>query len=219
MRRPDDAGLLVDMFIARNAHGLEKTLANLESLSRTQSDSRHCRNVLLPEAANEAVRELSDAAQAKGVEVRIAEDLPPIEVDAAVVELALMNYVSNGIKYSDGAKQQKWVSISGVREGPNTEHDGEVVIRVADNGIGIPADRRQNLFREFYRAHDDTVTDAAGTGLGLSIVREAVEAIGGRAWAEFPESGGSVFAFCVPSRRKEDVRRVEAATEQTHAAG
>jgi signal transduction histidine kinase len=165
--------------------------------------------VLLPEAATEAVRELSDAAKAKGVNVRIADDLPPIEVDAAVVELALMNYVSNGIKYSDGEKPERWVTISAGVEAPNTEHDREVVIRVSDNGIGIPADRRENLFREFYRAHDETVTEAAGTGLGLSIVREAVEAIGGRAWAEFPEDAGSVFAFSVPSRRKDDSRAVE----------
>jgi len=204
--------------IAKNSRGLEKTLSSLESLSRTQADSRHCRNVLLPEAANEAVRELADAANAKGVDVRIADDLPPIEVDAAVVELALMNYVSNGIKYSDTGKQQKWVSISAAVEAPNTEHDREVVIRVADNGIGIPADRREQLFREFYRAHDETVTDAAGTGLGLSIVREAVEAIGGRAWAEFPENQGSVFAFSVPSRRREDLRRAEAGTEAKEPA-
>jgi signal transduction histidine kinase len=195
--------------IARNAKGLERALASLESLARSQADSRHCRNVLLPEAATEAVRELSDAAKAKGVNVRIADDLPPIEVDAAVVELALMNYVSNGIKYSDGEKSERWVTISAGVEAPNTEHDREVVIRVSDNGIGIPADRRENLFREFYRAHDETVTEAAGTGLGLSIVREAVEAIGGRAWAEFPEDAGSVFAFSVPSRRKDDSRAVE----------
>lgn len=196
--------------ISKNARGLEKVLANLESLSRSQADSRHCRNVLLPEAASEAVRELSDAAKAKGVNVKIADDLPPIEVDAAVVELALMNYVSNGIKYSDASKPERWVTISAAVEAPNTEHDREVVVRVADNGIGVPADRREHLFREFFRAHDQTVTDAAGTGLGLSIVREAVETIGGRAWAEFPEEVGSVFAFSVPSRRQEDVRSVEA---------
>ena len=201
----------LDEVIARNAKGLERALGSLESLSRSQVDSRHCRNVLLPEAATEAVRELSDAAKAKGVNVRIADDLPPIEVDAAVVELALMNYVSNGIKYSDNDKSERWVTISAGVEAPNTEHDREVVIRVSDNGIGIPADRRENLFQEFYRAHDETVTEATGTGLGLSIVREAVEAIGGRAWAEFPEDAGAVFAFSVPSRRKDDLRAVQEA--------
>ncbi len=199
--------------IARNADGLQRVLSNLDSLSRTQGEARHCRNILLPEAATEAVRELQDAAKARGVRVRISDDLPPIEVDAAVVELCLMNYVSNGIKYADSNKPERWVSIAARVEGPDNERDREVVIRVADNGIGIPADRRDQLFEEFYRAHDDTVTEAAGTGLGLSIVRETVESIGGRAWAEFPEDAGTVFAFSVPSRRRDDMQAVKESSE------
>ena len=192
-----------EAIIAKNANGLKHVLSNLESLSRTQADSRHCRHVLLPEAANEAVRELQEAAKSKGVDVRVVE-LPGIEVDAATVELCLMNYVSNGIKYSDSAKGERWVAIEATVEGPDNEHDREVVIRVSDNGIGVPADRREHLFQEFYRAHGDTVTDADGTGLGLSIVRETVESIGGRAWAEFPDDAGSVFAFAIPARRSDD---------------
>jgi signal transduction histidine kinase len=205
-----------EAIIAKNADGLKHVLSNLESLSRTQADARHCRNVLLPEAANEAVRELQEAAKAKGVEVRIA-DLPGIEVDAATVELCLMNYVSNGIKYSDTAKGKRWVEIEATVEGPDNEHDREVVIRVSDNGIGVPADRREQLFEEFYRAHGDTVTDADGTGLGLSIVRETVESIGGRAWAEFPDDVGSVFAFALPARRKDDVEATNDLSEDNSA--
>jgi len=203
----------LEEIIARNADGLQHVLENLEALSRTQGDSRHCRHVMLPEAAAEAVRELQDAARAKGVNVRIADDMPPLEVDAAVVELCLMNYVSNGIKYSDSSKGERWVSVDARIEGPDTEHDREVVIRVADNGIGIPADKRQRLFEEFYRAHGDTVTEAEGTGLGLSIVRETVESIGGRAWAEFPEEAGSIFAFSIPSRRRADMRATQSSSD------
>jgi signal transduction histidine kinase len=198
-----------ESIIARNAESLIRVLANLESLSRTQSDSRQGRNVLLPEVANEAVKELMDAAKAKGVEVRIADDLPTIEVDAATVELCLMNYVSNGIKYSDSTKGERWVSIDATVEGPDTEKDREVVIRVHDNGIGVPANKREQLFQEFYRAHGDTVTGADGSGLGLSIVRQTVESIGGRAWAEFPAVTGSVFAFALPARRMDDLRAME----------
>jgi signal transduction histidine kinase len=208
-----------ETIIARNSDGLIHVLANLESLSRTQGDARHCRNVLLPEAANEAVRELKEAAKAKGVEVRIADDLPGIEVDAATVELCLMNYVSNGIKYSDSSKGERWVSIEASVEGPDTERDREVVIRVCDNGIGVPADKREQLFEEFYRAHDETVTDANGSGLGLSIVRETVESIGGRAWAEFPDGQGSVFAFSLPSRRRDDLQATSAQPESVATAG
>jgi len=199
--------------IARNADGLQHVLGNLESLSRNQGDSRSGRHVMLPEAASEAVRELQEAAKAKGVSVVLADDMPPIEVDAAVVELCLMNYLSNGIKYSDSAKSERWVSVGARIEGPDAQHDREVVIRVSDNGIGIPADKREKLFQEFYRAHGETVTDAEGTGLGLSIVRETVESIGGRAWAEFPEEQGTVFAFAIPSRRSDDLRPAEGSSE------
>jgi signal transduction histidine kinase len=202
-----------EVIIAKNAEGLKRVLSNLESLARTQSDSRHCRNVLLPEVANEAVCELLEAAKAKDVEVRISDNLPTIEVDAATVELCLMNYVSNAIKYSDSTKGERWVAIEAAFEEADTERGREVVIRVSDNGIGVPADKREQLFQEYYRAHGDTVTCADGSGLGLSIVRETVESIGGRAWAEFPEGAGSVFAFSLPSRRLDDIEAAKVQPE------
>ncbi|MFN2635697.1 MAG: ATP-binding protein [Gemmatimonadaceae bacterium] len=201
-----DARKQFEQVIAKNADGLQRVLTNLETLSRSQSDARQCRHVLLPEAATEAVRELREVAQSKGVDVRIADDLPAVEVDAATVELCLMNYVSNAIKYSDGKKEQgnRWVAIEAAVESEHDAANGELVVRVRDNGIGVPPDKRNHLFEEFYRAHGDTVTDVDGTGLGLSIVKETVESVGGRAWAEFPEDTGSVFAFAVPARRSAD---------------
>ena len=77
-------------------------------------------------------------------------------------------------------------------------------VRVCDNGLGVPESARSRLFDQFYRAHGETAKTVEGTGLGLSIVRETVDAMGGRAWAEFPESGETVFAFSLPSRRAED---------------
>jgi signal transduction histidine kinase len=202
--------------IARNASGLQRVLDNLVSLTAIQSDSRKGRHILLPEAASEAVRELREVAQAKGVEVRISDEMPAIEVDAATVELCLMNYVSNAIKYSDPRKKERWVTVEAAIE--SGEDESELVIRVCDNGLGVPADKRNQLFGEFYRAHDDTITEADGTGLGLSIVRETVESAGGRAWAEFPDGSedGSIFAFALPSRRREDA---DAETKSAEAAG
>ena len=72
-------------------------------------------------------------------------------------------------------------------------------MRVRDNGLGVPEAMRAQLFERFYRAHE-TATAIEGTGLGLSIVRETAQALGGRAWAEFPEQG-SMFAFSLPDRR------------------
>jgi signal transduction histidine kinase len=90
------------------------------------------------------------------------------------------------------------------------DREGELIIRVKDNGLGVPADARPKLFEQFFRAHTATVP-AEGTGLGLNIVQDTMESLGGRAWAEFPDEGGSVFAISFPSRRAEDV---EGASEE-----
>jgi signal transduction histidine kinase len=188
--------------IIENSDALQRVLSNLESLSRIEADTRQRRNVLLPQACAEAARQLRPQSDAMGVDVRISPDLPPVEVDAGGVELCLVNFLSNAIKYSDPSKAERWVEITGeYRLGAS---GGELTVYVRDNGIGVPAGARPRLFEQFYRAHGETVTEIGGTGLGLSIVRETAESLGGRAWAQFPDSGGSVFAFSLPSRREED---------------
>ena len=191
--------------IIQNAAGLQHVLEDLEALSRVEGDARQRRNVLLPQAAAEAARQLRDAVRARDVEVRIAEDLPAVEVDAATVELCLTNYLSNAIKYSDPAKPERWVEVRGeLTFGGPPPSTGELIVRVRDNGLGVPSEARERLFEQFYRAHSQTVTGVEGTGLGLSLVRETISALGGKAWAEFPEDGVTVFAFSLPSRREED---------------
>jgi signal transduction histidine kinase len=80
----------------------------------------------------------------------------------------------------------------------------QLVVEVHDNGLGVPEAVRPRLFEQFFRAHAQTVVGVEGTGLGLNIVRDAVEALGGRAWAAFPGPEGSVFAFAFPLRRGTD---------------
>ena len=190
--------------IKQNADGLGRVLENLEVLSHLDRDTRQKHNVMLPAAAAEVVRQLRDAASLSQVEVRMDEaTLPEVEVDAAAVELCLANYVSNAIKYSDPAKGVRWAEISAELVATTPEHEGELIIRVKDNGLGVPADARPKLFEQFFRAHT-AIVPAEGTGLGLNIVQETMESLGGRAWAEFPDEGGSVFAISFPSRRAED---------------
>jgi signal transduction histidine kinase len=200
----DEQRVRFQIMISDNAAGLERVLTNLEALSRLDSESRQRRNVLLPQAAAEAARQLRRAAEARGVRIRIAEGLPRVEVDAAVVELCLVNYLSNAIKYSDASKKERWVEIRGELQFGVPPAVGELIVRVRDNGIGVPPEAREQLYEQFFRAHGDTVTGVEGSGLGLSIVRETVESMDGRAWAEFPDEGGTVFAFSLPSRREED---------------
>lgn len=190
--------------ISQNGEGLQRVLENLTALSRLEGESRQQRNVLLPQAASEVVRQLRDAAKLSDVRVTLDDSLPAVEVDAAAVELALTNFVSNAIKYSDKSKEERWVRVSATLLVSTAERSGELTVRVSDNGMGVPDEARARLFEQFFRAHRDTVTGVEGTGLGLSIVQETVASLGGRAWAEFPPEGGSAFLFSLPSRREED---------------
>lgn len=200
--------------IAQNGEGLQRVLENLTALSRLEGEARRQRNVLLPQAAAEVVRQLRDAAKLGHVDVTIDDEIPAVEVDAAAVELCLANYVSNAIKYSDPKQPTRTVVVSGELIVPTAAREGELIVRVRDNGLGVPVASRERLFEQFFRAHDTTVT-AEGTGLGLNIVQETVASLGGRSWAEFPDEGGSIFAFSLPSRREVDaaaagVRRPDA---------
>jgi signal transduction histidine kinase len=187
--------------IGRNAREMRNTVDNVLALSRTEADDvRHHRHVLLAEAVREAVRQVREAAQSANIDIRINPNMPEIEVSAAVIELCIKNYLSNAIKYADPAKSKRTVEISGVIEEIESGQR-EIVVRVCDNGIGVPAEKREQLFERFYRAHEGT-SNAEGTGLGLSIVRETAESQGGRAWAEYPEVGKTVFAIALPLHRE-----------------
>ncbi len=180
--------------IGRNARDMRVTVDNVLAMSRVENDARQHRHVRLPEAAREAGRQVRDAAQAAGIEVRVDPDIPDIEVNASVVELCITNYLSNAIKYADLTKDHRFATISGAVE--QSASGREVVIRVRDNGMGVPPDKRDRLFQEFFRAHE-TTADAEGTGLGLSIVREATQSQGGRAWVEHLDDG-SIFVIALP---------------------
>lgn len=191
--------------IGENAAAMHAVLEDLISLSRLDGDARQQKNVLLPAAASEAVRQLRQLARTRDVAVRVSPDLPPVEVNAAAVELCLTNYISNAIKYSDPAKSERWVEIRSRVEQPPGADAPELIVEVWDNGLGVPDEARRQLFDRFFRGHaEGEVSAVEGTGLGLSIVRETVEMLGGRAWAEPTPSGGSLFAFALPCRRGND---------------
>jgi len=189
--------------VRRNARSMQSAVTNILAVGRSGADIRQQQRISLRAAAAEAVRQVREAASAANVDLRVSPDLPDAEVSAAGVELCLTNYLSNAIKYADSSSSERWAEVTATHEdGPAGV--GELVIRVRDNGLGVPADKRAQLFERFFRAHE-TVTEIEGTGLGLSIVRDTAQSLGGRAWAEFPETG-SVFAFSLPDRRVREQR-------------
>jgi signal transduction histidine kinase len=210
---PDQRDRFLHM-IGENVEGIEAMLGNLLVLSRLENRVQQHRHVRLPQAVAEVVRQLREMARATAVTVKVVGELPDVEVDAAAIELSLTNYISNAIKYADPEKLARTVEIRGRVERPDDARGDSLVVEVRDNGLGVPADAFEMLFQRFFRAHDETITGVEGTGLGLSIVRETVEGLGGRAWAEPGIDGGSVFGFAIPCRRGE-TRKAETSDLRT----
>ena len=193
--------------VGRNAREMAGTVESILELSKVENDARQHRHVGLVQAVNEAVRQVREAARYANVDLRTGDIPADIEVDASVVELCVTNFLSNAIKYADHTHPHAFVEISATIE-PGESGTPDVVVRVTDNGIGVPSEKRDRLFERFFRAHDDN-GGIEGTGLGLSIVRDTAQSHGGRAWAEFGETG-SVFVLALPLRRDKDPDMPEA---------
>ena len=78
------------------------------------------------------------------------------------------------------------------------QENDHLVISIADDGIGIPADQTKDIFMKFFRARNAIKHEANGSGLGLFIAKEIVEKNGGKLWFEGREGGGTTFYFTVP---------------------
>jgi signal transduction histidine kinase len=133
---------------------------------------------------SERVGTLEDRAR---IHLEVPDWVPPVRADRDYVERAIVNLLTNALKYS---APDTPVILRVVRG------DGAAVVSVIDQGVGIPPEEMPFLFEKFYRAR--TGKKAEGLGLGLYITRMIVEALGGRIWAESKLRKGSTFSFTLP---------------------
>lgn len=116
------------------------------------------------------------------IRVALAPNLPPISIDAVLIERVLWNLIENAIKYS---LESSPIEIAVKRE------DNHIAIDVCDRGPGIDLDRREQLFELFQRGKLES--GIPGVGLGLSIAKTIVEAHRGKISVRNREGGGSCF--------------------------
>lgn len=117
-------------------------------------------------------------------------DSTQLYLDKKLLRQILSNLLSNAIKYSpDGGKVQVRLTCE----------DNKVMFQVQDEGIGIPTEHQQNLFKSFSRASN--VGTIAGTGLGLSIVKKCVELHGGQIAVRSQVGVGTTFTVTLPIKR------------------
>jgi signal transduction histidine kinase len=166
-----------------NGLRLLKLINNLLDLAKIESRELTVRRVRLDVArlVGDVVEGARGLAERKGVAL-VCGRLDAVEGfhgDPDALDKVLVNLVGNALKFTDAGGRIE-VSVEGEGAG--------VHVRVADTGVGIPADQLDRIFDRFAQVDDSATRRHEGTGIGLSLVRELVELHGGRVWAE---SGGA----------------------------
>jgi PAS domain S-box-containing protein len=139
------------------------------------------------EVIGEMVILLHNEANRHSVAIRtdLAEGLPKVKADRLQLQQALMNLMLNGIEAMRGISGE--LSIKAQLAG-----DGQLLISVADTGVGLSVDNIDKIFDPFF------TTKAQGTGLGLAITRSIIASHGGRIWATPNSERGATFNFALP---------------------
>ncbi len=174
---------------------MTQMVQELLELSRIESGQAPLR--LFPTAVSLLVEPVVTRLQAQAeragltLNVVLPPDLPEVMVDADRVRTVILNLVHNAIKFTPPGG---YITVS-ARPVPDTRPE-EIVISVADTGIGIPAEDATRIFERFYKA--DRARSGGGTGLGLAIAKHTVQAHNGHIWVESTENVGSTFSFTLP---------------------
>lgn len=120
----------------------------------------------------------------------LASDLPAVDGDADLLERVIMNIVANAIKYSPAGGQ---ITITTRRV------DDGVDLAIADEGLGIPEEDREQIFAPYVRVGRPEHLEVDGTGLGLPIARRIVEVHQGRIWVEANHPRGTILRISLPA--------------------
>ncbi|HEY2410102.1 MAG TPA: ATP-binding protein [Polyangiaceae bacterium] len=184
---------------------LSKLESGTMSLKKAQTDVR----AMLRDVS----QTLTPSARKKGVElvVDLENGLPMLWADSERLRQVFLNLTENAIKFTpNGGSITLSAKLTSMDAAHQDDSDGMVLLgarrtavefRVADTGIGIPANERERVFDAFYQVDSSSTREAGGTGLGLSIVRRLIDGHDGTIRIEDNVPKGSVFVVTVPVKR------------------
>jgi signal transduction histidine kinase len=179
--------------IVNESERLTRLLNNVLDFSKIEQGKRtyHPCPASLPEIVRTTARAMEYPLKQQGfvLDVRIDESLPQIRVDRDAIEQAVLNLLSNAMKYSG---ESRWIELRLRRE------DDYAIIQVIDKGVGIDPKDQERIFDKFYRVPTRDNQSLPGTGLGLSLVAHIAKAHGGSVRVESAPGEGSAFSIFLP---------------------
>ena len=192
-RAPQEKLLSYFSKIHQSGSNLLELVNNLLDLSKLKSGKMNYNftEIDINSTIQQVINELSILAENKNIELDIQqlENISVIHADRIRIQQVIRNLLSNAIKFSE---ENDKISIS-----QETKKEG-IIIRIEDNGIGIPENELESIFDSFSQS-SITVSSAGGTGLGLPICKEIIES-GHQGWkkANNSPSKGAIFSFFIP---------------------
>ena len=180
--------------IDRAGHHLLAVINNILDISKIEAEKLALEEIDFSVASIFAnvTSMMADRAQAKGLEIIVAPDLPETNLRGDVTRLqqALLNYTSNAIKFTE---QGSITLACHVVEA--SSHNALIRFQVSDSGIGVAPEVLGRLFEAFEQADNSTTRKFGGTGLGLTITRKLSRLMGGDAGCDSTLGIGSTFWF------------------------
>ncbi len=184
-----EAGEYID-FIVTSTKRMGDLIDGLLTYSRIGARSVEMKPVDINKIFVRAIANLTVHIEENGAKV-IHDSLPTVLANDVQLEQLLQNLIGNAIKFH--GHEPPRVHISAEQEG------GKWVFSVKDNGIGIAAEDREQIFKMFQRLHRD---EYKGTGIGLAACKKIVELHGGNIWMESQPDKGSIFYFTLPCAKE-----------------
>jgi signal transduction histidine kinase len=184
------------LIIQRNTNRIQATMDHMLDLSRIKSGNiiLQPKPILLSEVVGGYINEVKPVDKNLSIQVGIPKDLY-VYADRGWLHDIFINLLFNAFKFTEDGGQ---ISIIASRKGKHILHE------IRDTGIGIPEDKIEKIFEEFYQVDGGK---HGGTGLGLAITKRLVEEHGGKIWVESQLGKGSAFYFTLPySVESEDGR-------------
>lgn len=139
------------------------------------------------------VNDVSEKAKEKNIkiEISVVKGIPLVNLDIRLIRNALMNLITNSIKYSP--KKTKIIVSANKVIGKD-----EVIFKVKDQGYGILESDKDKVFSKFYRGKNIVKYDTNGNGIGLYLVKAVINSSGGQVWFDSKVNKGTTFYFTLP---------------------
>ena len=186
--RVDDRGRGFIQHAVDGAHRLQKLIEDLLEYSRVNTRGDTFVTLDTRSVVDEALGNLSQAVKEASAEISVGY-LPAVVGDRSQLVRVFQNLIGNALKFR--GEQPPRISITG------SQNETNVILKVRDNGIGIPPEFRERIFLIFQRLH--TRKAYPGTGMGLAICKHIIDRHGGWITVEAADGGGSLFSIGLPT--------------------